>query len=421
MLKLLRKSAIDFTPNAGSNISFDTDHLKCDDYLISDKADDVAGRGMARRTDGAFRMVNNGWNLSKYNSLLEYDGNLVLLNSAGGWVMGITIDDDNNIWIGHWASPSVLQKYDDAGNNTDYALGGILGRCKGLYFNPTDSYIYFSDVTNHQIHVIDKNGNLIQTKVPNQTYSMATFIDDTGIYTHEYYRLQKYDLSFNFVETILNTSAGTPTIPGWCCYYMAGLVRMSNGHFVARTGDSNNFDVLVELDSSGQYVRTLSVWGRTYPEKGEIAFDYNVWPNALIMSSDQKTLWVMSQYANPTSSYSRIIQMDIRTSSERYATMQHDFGSSVNITRLNINALYDNRDESWKSMRLWYQLDSGGYVEVDIKNPVLDINGQVLDLKVGMTSYGFLRNWPEFYSVDVVYEDNVPPPIYVQKLHSRAI
>ena len=399
-LKLLRKSAIDFTPNAGSNISFDTDHLKCDDYVMGDVPLNAICLG--RRTDGHFRCAtSSNWSLVyKFGSDLSYLGQTTLQNVLAGWTEGMCIDDENKIWIVHNAAATAIQRYNDDG--TLFGNYGSFSYGRGPFYYSGNDHIYFGQHGIASATEMAKDGTVIHTEAGINT-AKEVYVDSNGIYVSMLDGIMHYDLSWNYIEKIQYQSGDFP--PNHCRYSIKGFRPKgeSNLLIIGDAGYSMVGMMEITKEATPSLVRILAEIENSNPGMGGLSYDYNIFPNSLLIDDDEKVCYVADQVDK------KIIKYDLRDASERYATMEYDFGSSVNIKRLNINALYDNRDESWKSMRLWYQLNAGGYNEVDLKNPVLDINGQILGLKVGMTSYGFTRNWPELYSIDIVYDDGQTP------------
>ena len=416
-LQILRKTASDFTPAGGSNISFDVDHLKCDDYLIGASFNSnilvsrnpSTGRIWMRIDGGAPAAV---WyapaDLSSWTQVNLSDGNIEFHS-------GLCADDEDNFYIVNNTAKD-MHKYNNAGI---LQWGGLFTAYQGCFFYTGNNHIYACDLDNHRVREVDKNGNIIHIHLLTgdnawAQYPTSVFLDSNGIYINTRYGIIIYDLSWNY-QSFIDTTF-TATMPDRYAWYCAGLLRLSNGDFILRGADYGGHIMIqmLQLSSGGVLKRLTSIYGEN-PEKGEIKSDGSLRTgNTVCFGVTENNVYSCSYRNN------YVVKIDIRNASQRYAEYQHDFGLSVNIQRLDVNALYDNRDESWKSMRLWYQLDGGGYVEVDMKDPLLAINGQVLDLKIGMTSYGFLRHWPEFYSIDIVYEDGLTP-VYIKKLDARAI
>ena len=403
--QVLTVGADEFSIFTGSRISLDGDHLKCDNYAFSD-SESVTIKSMVRRSDGGIRTISGAWQLGRFNSDLEHIDTKTFEDLESGWIWGLGIDDEDKLWVGTNQYPRDLQRYNDDGSLIgSYDLGGGKGKWRGIYQNPADGYIYACDLQNHKIQVCTKAGVYVKTITPNKTYPSCINFKGSNIFTHEYLTIQKYDSDFNFIESIVNSQTETTTIPqnAWR-YYIKGMVVNSDGHFLVY-GMHDQFDILVELDSLGDFLRTIASWKRGESGKGLVACDYNQWCDTLVLSSDEKTLYVANQYAFVSGGNGTIIAFDLRDCTERYATYQKDFGSSVPIERLHLNGLFDSRDTDWQNVRLWYQLDGEGWNEVDLTNPVINASGQVLDLKIGMQTYGFVRYWPKIYSVDIVYDD----------------
>jgi len=406
-LKLLQKLASDFTPNAGSNISFDSDHLKCDDYLESVSVG-VGTQHICRNLNNneIYMRPGGGAPSAIWKIAEDLSGAWTQINLSDGdatWCCGLGADDDGNFYKVSHNSVNV-KKYNNLGTWQWTSAFSAYGGC--MYYAGTN-HVYICDRPNHRVREIDKNGAVIHDHLLTGDNASAQlpegiWVDSSGIYILTFYGLITYDLSWNYQSWVaLSNTAYFTERWNW---YGSTLLKRDSGSFIASAGayaygglDGGAF----EFDDTGKLLKPLIAYG-VNGNKGESKLGSSAGSN-ICFNANSDGMYAVTQGSLT------VILMDIRDSSERYATLSHDFGSSVNITRLNINALYDNRDESWKSMRLWYQIDGGGYVEVDLKNPLLDINGQVLDLKLGMTSYGFLRNWPELYSVDIIYDDGQTP------------
>lgn len=433
--QLLRKLASDFTPNAGSNISFDVDHLKCDDYIVSAASVPRQFNSVALMSDGRLMTIAHKSNFYNWLRVFSVDLSTItnhqLSDNDNYQKMGMCLDGSDNVYVTTWVSPGHLKKYSNTGtliwdyiaDDTSYGKYHYTGGCY-YYDNRIFSsnyygyWLYINDLDGnllHEINVYSESGNLISKP-------RAVFVDSTGIYVvGEYGRIAKWNVTtYAFIENI-----GNPLPFMLRTAQEVAIRKLSSGNWIVSDGGvANTYGSCgyYLLDSNFEAIRKLTF--NTYDtvndaKKGGLRGTSMSYTSPAVDETN-KFLYLASAGAGGGES-SKLIKLNTKDSSERYSTYQHDFGSSINIKRLNLNALYDNRDESWKSMRLWYQLDSGGYNEVDLKNPELDINGQVLDLKLGMTSYGFLRNWPEFYSLDILYDDNVPPENYPKKLDVRAI
>jgi len=400
MLLIKRVSASDFTPSGGSRISFDTDHLKCDDTVL------IAGLNqcdnLAQRADGDFRAIRQTQDdIYKIPHDLSGVSFVTLSDTDNNAKYGMCIDSNNDIYISFYTA-KYIKKYDDDGNwiwtqnapNNHWFTGMFQYNDRIFVCEP---YLLY-------IHEYDTSGNLIHSEFVNAHESLqrprSIFVDSTGIYANCNSAIAKWDLSWNYDSKF--GLADNDIFPISSANSM-GIWRLSNGDFIlASSGDAiadTASTANVFLVDSSNFKRSLLNYRRTEDNRNTLYTRFWRSFNGHIVEETNSHLFILSQ------KNSTLKRIDMREASERTATYQYDFGASVNVQRLNLNGLFDCRDVNWKNVRLLYQVDGGGYSEVDLKNPLLDVDGQVLDLKVGMTSYGFLRNWPKVYSVDIVYDD----------------
>ncbi len=405
-LQLLRKSASDFIPNTGSNISLDGDHLKCDDYLYSEQylTWNMWG-GLARRSsDGDFRVITNSnfGNLIKIKADLTADGIFTFEpgTKGSGWTKGICIDDENFIYVGHHINDGVIQRYAEDGTWIWNFIGSqTVDYGNGLFYYPTNEHIYVCSSNNYYVYEIDKDGNEIHAEYTYDHNSLfnpqSVWVDATGIYVACQGTIGIWDLSWNYIGYV--DISDTDVLPLRIFWYGKTLRRKTNGNYLIYITSAYGISRFFELDSSGNILKVLALHGKTDFEKGNIWDDMS--SDKFVLSLDEKTAWRADRYNR------RIIAYNLKDASERLAICSHNFGSTVNIKRISIKARHDNRDSNLESLKFWYNIGAGD-VQVSLLDGSMDVECSNIILKVGLQNYGFTKNWPQFFYVDIEYEDN---------------
>ncbi len=394
--------ASDFAIDSGADISLNTDHLECDTYTVSALCNTNVNAIARNPTTGRVWMRQAGGTPSQVwyiDSGLDSWTAVTLSDGDTSWCSGLAVDDDDNFYkVSH--NNHEVKKYNSSGT---WQWTSTFAANKGGFFYTGDSHLYFCDWDNNIVREVDKDGAVITATTLTDDHASAirpssVYVDSNGIYIIGYYGIIRYNLAWVYQDFVDLTY--TTTMPDRWSWYPGGLVKLSNGDYIIMNANHviYGFTSIIQIGSDGTFKKRLAQYGDT-EEKGEWygSGTFNG-GNTMCFGADTDEIF-MATHINK-----KIAVLNLKDASERYAIAQYDSGSAST----NFYAIYpygllaDNRNSTWKQMRFWWQIDSGGYTELDLTSPVIDQTGQVLDVKMGMTTYGFASDdWPEFYGVDV--------------------
>jgi len=421
MIQILNKTASQFSIDGASLLELSAGKIIPSDFTVS--TGKIYGSVMSHtiKANGDFFLTTATFADRLYTIPLDLSAEsyVTFSDNDPNAKYGMTIDDDGNIYISCFLNNGFIKKYQPDGTHlwTYNASGSVAGKYyygAGIHFY--DNRIFSTSIYNHTLFVNDKDGNLIQeinvtTGGTGLTRPRAVFVDDSGIYVVcNNGKVGKYNVStYAFIE-VKNLPADIYTGDD------VGIIRLSDGNFIIQNGLNSlysfpfmlvdsNLESVDELTFTTQDPINNAVKGGIYRS----AFTYC----PILLNESNKTIWYTSFWNDNF----YLIKATMKIADDRFATLQHDFGSSITLEKVIPFLEVDNR-KTEQQFKLWLQYDDGGYNLIDLTS-LSNLNQSVkkLDIKIGLTDWRFInRNNPEFFGVAIRYNDGLTGDVFEQPM-----